>query len=72
MSAGKGVKRPKSSNIPGQGVMRTGKSCVTNFEMQRYCQNKPKFNGVHSRNNLRKIKDGGIRNKSWWIQINRN
>ena len=37
---------------------------VTNFEMQSFCQNKPKFNCVHSRNNLRKIKDGGIRNKS--------
>ena len=28
MSAGKGVKRSKSSNIPGQGVMRTGKRTI--------------------------------------------
>ena len=31
---------------------------LTNFEMQTYYQNKPKFNGVYSRNNLAKIKDG--------------
>ena len=31
---------------------------LTNFEMQKYYQNEPKFNGVHSRDNLPKIKDG--------------
>ena len=31
---------------------------LTNFGMQNYYQNEPKFNGVYSRNNLRKIKDG--------------
>ena len=31
---------------------------LTNFEMQEYYQNKPKFSGVYSRNNLSKIKDG--------------
>ena len=31
---------------------------LTNFEIQRYYQNKPRFNGVFSRNNLPKIKDG--------------
>ena len=31
---------------------------LTNFEIQKYHQNKAKFNGVYSRNNLRKIKDG--------------
>ena len=31
---------------------------LTNFVMQKYYQNEPKFNGVHSRNNLPKIKDG--------------
>ena len=31
---------------------------LTNFEMQKYYQNEPKFNGVNSRNNLAKIKDG--------------
>ena len=31
---------------------------LTNFEIQKFCQNEPKFNGVYSRNNLPKIKDG--------------
>ena len=32
---------------------------LTNFEIQKYYQNEPKFNGVFSRNNLpKKIKDG--------------
>ena len=30
----------------------------TNFEIQRYYQNEPRFNGVYSRDNLPKIKDG--------------
>ena len=31
---------------------------LTNFEIQKYCQNEPRFNGVYSRNNLTEIKDG--------------
>ena len=31
---------------------------LTNFEKQKYCQNEPKFNGLYSRNNLPKTKDG--------------
>ena len=31
---------------------------LTNFEIQKYYQNEPQFNGVYSRNNLPKIKDG--------------
>ena len=31
---------------------------LTNFEIQKLYQNKPRFNGVYSRNNLPKIKDG--------------
>ena len=32
---------------------------LTNFEIQKYCQNESRFNGVYSRNNLpKKIKDG--------------
>ena len=31
---------------------------LTNFEIQKYYQNKPKFNGVYSRNSLPKIKNG--------------
>ena len=30
---------------------------LTNFERQRYYQNEPKFNDVHSRNNVPRIKD---------------
>ena len=29
---------------------------LTNFEIQKYYQNEPKFNGAYSRNNLPKIK----------------
>ena len=29
----------------------------TNFQIQKYYQNEPKFNGVYSRNNLSKIND---------------
>ena len=31
---------------------------LTNFEFQKYYQNKPKFNGIYSKNNLPKIKTG--------------
>ena len=31
---------------------------LTNFEIQKYYENEPKFNGVYSRNNLPKIKGG--------------
>ena len=31
---------------------------LTNFEIQKYYQNEPKFCGIYSRNNLSKIKDG--------------
>ena len=31
---------------------------LTNFEMQKFYQNEPKFNGVYSRKSLPKIKDG--------------
>ena len=33
---------------------------LTNFERQKYYQNEPKFNGVYSRNNWPKIKDGAF------------
>ena len=33
---------------------------LTNFEIKRYYQNEPRFNGVYSRNNFpKKVKDGG-------------
>ena len=31
---------------------------LTNFEIQKYYENEPKFNGIYSRNNLTKIKGG--------------
>ena len=31
---------------------------LTNFEIQKYYQNEPTFNGVYSRDNLTEIKDG--------------
>ena len=31
---------------------------LTNFEIQKYYQNEPRFNGVYCRDNLPKIKDG--------------
>ena len=30
---------------------------LTNFEIQKFYQNEPKFNGAYSRNNLPKTKD---------------
>ena len=40
----------------GEGTIRA--PSLPNFKIQKYYQNKPKFNGVYSRNNLLKIKDG--------------
>ena len=31
---------------------------LSNFEMQKYYQNEPEFNGVYSRNNLPQVNDG--------------
>ena len=31
---------------------------LTNFEIQKCYQNKPRFNGLYSRDNLTEIKDG--------------
>ena len=31
---------------------------LNNFEIQKYYENQGKFNGIYSRNNLSKIKDG--------------
>ena len=31
---------------------------LTSFEIQKYYQNEPRFNGVYSRDNLPRIKDG--------------
>ena len=70
---GKGVVRAGcGNNNKGKGVVRAGYGNqsrnsgflipphpLTNFEIQKYDQNEPRFNGVQSRNNLPKqIKDG--------------
>ena len=31
---------------------------LTDFEIQKFYENEPKLNGIYSRNNLSKIKDG--------------
>ena len=52
------------NTLTGKGILRAAKStirAVENFEIQKYYQNKPKFNGLYSRNNLSKI---SICNKS--------
>ena len=67
--AGKGIVRAGSGNKKGKGIVRAGYGKIleflmpshplTNFEIQKYYQNEPRFNGVFSRNNLpKKIKDG--------------
>ena len=33
---------------------------LANIEIQEYYKSEPKFNGVYSRNNLLKLKDGAI------------
>ena len=38
---------------------------LTNFEIQKYYQHKPKLNDVYSRNNVLKINDGA--NKLIWM-----
>ena len=51
----------------GQGLFRSGKGIkkkltpfhrLTNFEMQEYFKDEKRFNGVYSRNNLLKLKNG--------------
>ena len=63
--AGKGVIRGGDGVIrAGEGVIRVGQEflmlphSLSNFEIQKCYQNEPKFNGVYSRNNLPKIKNG--------------
>ena len=66
---GKGVVRVGSKNNKGKGIIRAGSGKqsgflmkphpLTNFEIQKYYENEPRFNGVFSRDNLlKKIKDG--------------
>ena len=45
---------------------------MTNFEIQKYDQMKPRFNDVYSRENLPKIKDGAylINIETHWVALN--
>ena len=40
---------------------------LNNFEIQRYYQNEPRFNGVYLGNNLPKIKDGMNKINYWCV-----
>ena len=50
----KGILRAGSGNKEGKGILRAGygflmpRHPLTNFEIQKYYQNKPRFNGVFS------------------------
>ena len=68
-SQGRGINRAgkgKGINWSGEGLLRAGYGnskmdfiiTITNFEIQNYYQNEPRFNGVFSIDNLPKIKDG--------------
>ena len=39
-------------------LARVFNATSSSFEIQKYYQKKPKFNGIYSRNNLFKMKDG--------------
>ena len=66
---GKGSVRAGSRSNKGKGIVRTGSGKkmgfllpphpLTYFEIQKYYENEPWFNGVFSRDNLpKKVKDG--------------
>ena len=59
--AGKGIVTAGSGNEKGKGIVRAKRNAffmpphpLTNFEIQRYYQNEPRFNGVYPKNNLPK------------------
>ena len=55
---GKGNIRAGGRNKQLQSGVLMRPHPLTNFEIQKSYPNKPKFNGLHSRNNLPKLKDG--------------
>ena len=73
--AGKGIIRAGSGNKKGKGIVQagTGKDWdfwipshpLTNFEIQKYYQNEPRFNGIYWKNNLPKK----IKNRAYVINI---
>ena len=60
--AGEGIVRAGYENKKGRKKQQNGflmlPHSLTNFEIQKYYQNKPRFNGVYSRDNLPEIRDG--------------
>ena len=55
---GKGIIRSVEETILSRPGFLMPPYPLINFEIQKYYQNEPKFNGVYSRNNLPKIKHG--------------
>ena len=57
--AGKGYVRAGYGRSSKKNVFLMPPHPLTNFELQKYYQNKPRFNGVYSRDNVSvEIKDG--------------
>ena len=77
MLTGKGMLRAGYGNKEEKGILRAGYGNknwflipphpLTNFEIQTYYQNEPRFNWVYSRDNLLKNKGCEIYSKSWWM-----
>ena len=47
--------------LAGKVVLRTGEGSnrsLSNFEIRKYYQNEPKFNGIYSKNSLAKTRNG--------------
>ena len=55
------IRAGEGTTRAGDGTIRAGQGFLmpphplTNFKIQKYYQNEPKFNGVYSRNNLLKM-----------------
>ena len=52
-----GMKKVEKQQQKKQNGFLTPPHPLTNFEIQKYYQNRTRFNGVYSRDNLPKIKD---------------
>ena len=47
----------KENIIKTKWIFNAASHPLTNFEIQKHCQNEPRVNGVYSRDNLSRIKD---------------